>query len=358
MARTVKLYKTGEFTCIDITENGITTYLSTDKGRDLVVINGGVKILPDPEEAILNNFKILIEELEDDYGATTGKQLRDEILARNFFKKGGGGVSGDTPLQLESFEVKGTNFGKYEDGQIVPQHESLNARFLDAFRKAIPPVFNLPLATLSANFLPATNREVGESLSLSFSTVYTQNDAGAATDTVYKKDNVNLVANTSNITLGATAIVFQSSVNYNAGTEPKLNNLGDSVANTIASGVVNSNTLSYVGYRAVFYGSTATKNATSTNVRANLTKRLENSGNVFNLETGNTNSIFQLWLPNTKNLVSIIDLDALNANITASYIEEILSVNDANGNPIAGKLYTMQQDVAYSTNHRHQITIS
>lgn len=358
MVRTVKLYKTGEFTCIDITENGITTYLSTDKGRDLVVIDGGVKILPDPEEAILNNFKILIDELDDNFGATTGKQLRDEILARNFFKKGGGGVSGETPIELASFVVKGTNFGKYEDGQTVPQHETLNERFTDAFRKAIAPIFNLPLATLSANILPATNREVGESLSLSFSSVYTQNDAGNVTGTVYKKDNVNLVANTSNITLSTTAIVFQSSVNYSAGTAPKLNNLGESIANPIVAGVVNSNTLSYIGYRAVFYGATATKNTTSANVRANLIKRLENTGNTFNLESGSTHNIFQLWLPMSKNLVSVIDLDALNANITASYIEEILSVNDANGNPIAGKLYTMQQDVPYSTNHRHQITIS
>lgn len=358
MARIVKLYKNGDFTCIDITENGKTQYLSTDKGRDLLVIDGGVKILPDPEESLLNNFKILITELEDNYGATTGKELRDEILSRNFFKKGGGGVSGETPIELASFVVKGTNFGKYEDGQTVPQHETLNERFLDAFRKAIAPTFSLPIATLSANTLPASNREVGESLSLAFSAVYTQNDAGNLIGTVYKKDNVNLVGNTSNITLSTTAIVFQSSISYNAGTEPKLDNLGTSVPNPIAAGTANSNTLSYIGYRAVFYGATAAKNTTSANVRANLTKRLENSGNTFLLETGSTHNIFQLWLPTSKNVVSIIDLDALNANITASYIEEILSVNDANGNPIAGKLYTMQQDVAYSTNHRHQITIS
>jgi hypothetical protein len=101
----------------------------------------------------------------------------------------------------------------------------------------------------------------------------------------------------------------------------------------------------------------ATKQTTSAGVRS-LTKRLENVGNVFTLTTGNTNTIFQLWLPTGISLVSVIDLDALNANITASYTSESLSVNDAGGTPIVGTLYTFTSSVPYTTSHAHQITIS
>ena len=44
-----------------------------------------------------------------------------------------------------------------------------------------------------------------------------------------------------------------------------------------------------------------------------LGKRLTNSGNTFILNTGTTDTIFCLWLPDSKTLVSVIDLDALNA---------------------------------------------
>jgi hypothetical protein len=133
--------------------------------------------------------------------------------------------------------------------------------------------------------------------------------------------------------------------------------LGDLEPNTILVGTKTSNSLLYRGYRGIFYGSVATKQTTSTGVRS-LTKRLENEGNVFTLTTGNTNTIFQLWLPTGISLVSVIDLDALNANITASYISESLSVNDAGGAPIVGTLYTFTSSVPYTTSHAHQITIS
>jgi hypothetical protein len=93
MRRVVRIYKKGGSTCVDEIINGKEHSFSTNENRELKVINGGVLIMPD-DSKILNNFTILISELEGSFEATTGKELRNEILVKGYFKKGGGGVLG------------------------------------------------------------------------------------------------------------------------------------------------------------------------------------------------------------------------------------------------------------------------
>jgi len=187
---------------------------------------------------------------------------------------------------------------------------------------------------------------------------------GAANQYVINKDGspilTDLIINNiiSSITLGTTPIIFQAVVDYDAGTTPKNDSLGNPVANTIVAGSANSNILSYRGYYKIFYGPVASVASTSVQVRALASNRFQNAGNIFNLATGNTQLNFQFWLPNGVNLISVIDLDAFNANITGSYVANALSVNDAGGTPVAGTLYTLTQGVPYGTSHNHQITIS
>ena len=260
--------------------------------------------------------------------------------------------------QLSEFEVAGTSFGRFADGDTVPAHNSVQERFEDAYRNAIPPNWVYPTAVL--NSLPGTSnsREVGETLNLSFTGIFNQNDGGVNTDTIFKKDGVALLSNTDTIVLSTTSVGYLVAIDYLAGTGTKPNNLGDDVPNPIQQGTATSPEITFRGYNPIFYGSTSIKYATSETIRASLTKRLTNSGNTWTLNTGSTDNVFQLWLPNGVNLVSVIDLDALNANITNSYISESLQVADAAGTLLNGTLYTMQQSVAYSSNHRHQITVS
>lgn len=258
----------------------------------------------------------------------------------------------------------GKTLGKYANGQTVPAAATIQAQLADIAQELTLPTFNLPTAALSASIVPNSATEVGTSISPDLTAVLTPNDSGAANQYLIKKDGIailtdpvlNHIINT--IVLGTVPIVFQGVIDYNAGTTPKNDSLGNPVANTIVAGSTNSNTLSYRGYRKIFFGATATIAGTSAQVRALASNRFENAGNVFNLATGNTQLNFQFWLPTGVNLVSVIDLDALNANITASYITSALSVNDAGGTPIAGTLYTLTQGVPYSTSHNHQITIS
>jgi len=107
----------------------------------------------------------------------------------------------------------------------------------------------------------------------------------------------------------------------------------------------------------IFFDSVAVKPTTSAEIVA-LDSRLVSNGNVFTLDTGTSNSVFCFWLPETVDLVSVVDLDALNAVITNSYESEIFTINVVGyDDPIEGKLYTMTQGVPYDNNHRHQITI-
>lgn len=108
----------------------------------------------------------------------------------------------------------------------------------------------------------------------------------------------------------------------------------------------------------IFYGPTAVTPTNSANTRSLPSSRFTDAGNVFILNTGSIEKIFAVAMPATMSLVSVIDLDALNANITANYIMTTFTVNDAGANPVAYKIYIMTNAVPYPSNHRHQITVS
>ncbi len=256
-------------------------------------------------------------------------------------------------------------FGKYANGATVPSAASTGVQVRDAFRELVLPTFNLPLATVSGNPAPNNTTEVGTLLSGVLITInFNQRDGGAATNYIVRTNGVisqnDPVDNTQtrNILFGTTASVFSGDVAYAAGTVPKNDSLGNPVANTITPGTAIASSISYIGYRRIFYGAIDTVINSASLVRTLGSQRFENSGNTFILNTGTTASKYELWLPTGLNLVSIIDLDLLNANITATYIGAARTGNDVAGNPITGTLYTLDSSVPFITNHRHQITIS
>jgi hypothetical protein len=108
----------------------------------------------------------------------------------------------------------------------------------------------------------------------------------------------------------------------------------------------------------VFYGPSATAPTNSAGVRALANRRFTDAGNTFILNTGATDKIFTVAVPATMSLVEVLDLDALNANITANYVLSTFNVNDGGGTPVAYKIYTLSNAIPYSSDHRHQITIA
>ena len=106
----------------------------------------------------------------------------------------------------------------------------------------------------------------------------------------------------------------------------------------------------------IFYGPSSSTPVTSANVRA-LPDRLFTVGNdTFNLNTGSTEVNFTVAIPDTETISEVLDLDALNANITAEYINNPFGVDDGGGTSVDYNVYTMTIAIPYSSNHRHQVT--
>ena len=125
---------------------------------------------------------------------------------------------------------------------------------------------------------------------------------------------------------------------------------------TYLSSQVYSSTSTITFYYALFYGPSATAPADSAAVRALPSKQFTTYSNPFTLNTGTTYTNFTVAMPATLSLSSVIDLDALNIDITSSYILSTFNVNDGGGTATSYKVYTLTTGVAYSPSHRHQVT--
>ena len=123
-----------------------------------------------------------------------------------------------------------------------------------------------------------------------------------------------------------------------------------------SAGVTGGNSsVSFLNF--VFYGVSANAPANSAGVRALTTKIFSDGNNPFNLNTGTTSKIFTVAMPATFSITSVIDSDALNANITANYALSTFGVNDAGGTTVSYKVYTMTNAEPYTpTSHNHQVT--
>jgi hypothetical protein len=109
----------------------------------------------------------------------------------------------------------------------------------------------------------------------------------------------------------------------------------------------------------MFYGPSASAPVNSANVRALGTKTLVSAGGTTILDTGNTQINFTMALPTTvaasDTISSVTDLDALNADITSSYVLSTFNVNDGGGTAVSYKVYTMTIASPYASSHRHSI---
>jgi len=109
----------------------------------------------------------------------------------------------------------------------------------------------------------------------------------------------------------------------------------------------------------IFYGPSASAPVNSANVRALGTKTLVSAGGTTQLDTGNTQVNFTMALPTTvaasDTISSVTDLDALNADITSSYVLSTFNVNDGGGTAVSYKVYTMTIASPYASSHRHSI---
>lgn len=107
-----------------------------------------------------------------------------------------------------------------------------------------------------------------------------------------------------------------------------------------------------------YYGATASSPTDSATVKALPANAFQTSNtNVFNLATGSALTKFVVALPPSRTISNVIDLDALNADITSQYVlTGTINVQDAGGTNRLYNIYEMNVGAAYASSHNHQIT--
>jgi len=106
----------------------------------------------------------------------------------------------------------------------------------------------------------------------------------------------------------------------------------------------------------IFYGPTSSIPTTSGDVRLFTNRIFTDGSNPFTLNTGSVYNNFVVAIPSTLELSEVLDIDALSANITDSYIKNTFGVLDFIGTNVSYDVYTMTNAIAYTSNHRHQVT--
>jgi hypothetical protein len=227
----------------------------------------------------------------------------------------------------------------------------------------------------------ATTQEVGLSVTPTFTTNFSRGSispqytsaspfrSGLPTKYVYGgTGNVRSVASTgttnTSAATGATVLAVGANtwtvyVAYSAGVQPK-DSSGGNFSTPLASGATSNSSTSITGQYIRFYGANATSVTTSSQVRGLPSNAFQTANaNTFNLNTGNALTKFIVALPPGRTISSVIDLDALNANITSSYVSlGTISVNTGggSGSAVNYNLYEMNIGAPYSSSHAHQIT--
>lgn len=259
-----------------------------------------------------------------------------------------------TPSVTEDITSFGVgNVGGVGEGDTIPTGTSINDLFRLIFQTKVSPT--QPVVSLSIS--PGSTQEVGALVDFVITPQFTKNDAGNLNQVVIKKGSTTLVIQASldpfyhdnqTITLGSNQYIVE--ISYDEG-------LPDPQKDGVIPAGTKSQSRSVTGsYRNWFGPNGSTDPADGDDIR-NLSYSYNNT---FTLNTGSTDTKHVIAIPSTKTLVSVIDSDALNADLVGSYIQSgtITTVPDGGGNSVNYKVYILTLATPYASNHKHNVTIS
>lgn len=271
--------------------------------------------------------------------------------------------------------ANGKTMGTLKNGDRIAAGTPYDDSF---FRRAlienIYPSYSPASLTLTPN-APSIG-EVGEAVALTLTATFNQNDAGPLTS-IRIQQGATVLGTTGTASPLARSLtfnrpngtgVFQGFVSYAAGPlkpvppagtpDDRAPAVGSPNAPQAAQTDLASNTLSFSGLFRLFYGATASASTSSGAARALSGTQLAGTGQSFTLLTGNTQRVFELDLPPGFSVRNIVDLDALNKDVTGEYLAGTLTVNDAGGTGQPYSQFVKTQAVPYDTSHRHLITLN
>jgi hypothetical protein len=247
----------------------------------------------------------------------------------------GGGGSDVT----KNLTVKGVGvLGGYKDGDVITIGTTLTQFIEKLLVKPINPITSVTIS-------PTGIQEIGSNLVFTITPFYTKNDGGDVSLAVIKRDSLVVASNYVLVPFIDTRVVTSIPVTYTS--EVTHDNTGIVPTGTLSASVTSN------GAYYNWFG------ANSAIPSLGLDYRLysKSFSNVFTLNTGTIYTTFFIALPAGKSLVSVVDIDAADTDITSVYLYQgIVAIPDGGGVLVNYSIYAYSQAVTYSTNHRHVIT--
>lgn len=284
------------------------------------------------------------------YDPVTGKYRFMNALTQDWFsylKAEDATFAADVPIVLNGTK----SFGKYQNGETAPwEGLTVLEAIIDAVTEYIQPVF-----TAFSVSGQSTTIEVGTTLSGSKTFTWSITAGSGVVNTIDIYDITaasTLVSGTPNDgSQAATITTIQ--LNSNGATQ-SWRGIGN---NSSPAGTFNSSAFTVTSRFYRFYGPTAANPTNSAEVRALSSSAFHTGATTFTLNTGTTQTKFAVALPPGVTISQVIDLDALNANITSEYVlTGTVNVTDAGGTSRSYNLYVMTIGAPYASDHRHSIT--
>ena len=246
----------------------------------------------------------------------------------------------------------GKTFGKYEHGDTIPS----------TGLTAVEVITNAAIEYINAEFTAfgvsqATTVEVGTTLSgtRTFTWGIDQNSGSVPSIHIWDETDSSYIIMSTPNDGGEVVTITTYQLNSEGGIQ-QWRGVGTDVT-PVPDVVFYSNFITITARYYRFYGPVVASPVDSITVRALPSSAFQVGTDVFNLNTGITLTKFVVALPPGVTISSVIDLDALNADITSEYIfTGTINVLDAGGTNRAYNIYEMNVGTPYSSDHRHQIT--
>lgn len=232
----------------------------------------------------------------------------------------------------------GTNLLTYTVNQLIG----------NIYAPSVSPVFTSFYISGQPNIV-----EVGTTLSGSKTFLWSINVGSGIVNTIDIYDNTagsTLLAGTTND--GSQVITITTNPLLADGSSQSFKGIGN---NTSPVATFNSANFVVTARYLEFYSDTASAATNSAQVRSLVHNRFTSSGNVFTMQTGTTNKIFQIAIPATKTITQVFDNTA-GFDITVTFILSNIMVDDAAGTPTNYNVYTLTNAVTYAVNHQFTIT--
>lgn len=241
----------------------------------------------------------------------------------------------------EDITVMGVNLSDgVADGKVIPAGTDIDAFIKQLVQKRIAATYKAPTIAIANNGgQAAVVVEAGTTVNVNVKSTFTQNDAGAVTSHVVKRNSTEVATgtdltliHTEELVVADGATTFTSTVEYAEGAI-KNDNFGDaSPAGHIAAGSKTSGNYTITGARKAFYGTGtgATPTVDSAYVRALAGSVLNpTAGATINVTVAEGEQFIVVSLPSTRTLKQVTYVDLGDKGMLEKFTKSTVAVEGA-----------------------------